>query len=212
MSLVVWPAGRPFVRAHEHAFGSTEFDPRTTGDRRFSPLTGESGAIPVLYAGTDDRTAAAETIFHRLPGRGRPRRIPLARYRSWQWSLVHPTRDLHLLALDAGLPDATDLVDGDAFTYASSRERAATLLHRSPDADGLLWVSRQLHDRPSTAIADLDSDGRCLLLVTRTTARSGGVARHELTADGPAIPFASTAGLERLDVIGDALGVTITRS
>ena len=212
MSLVVWPAGRPLVRAHEHAFGSTEFDPRTTGDRRFSPLTGEHSILPVLYAGTDDRTAAAETLFHRLPGRGRPRRIPLARYRSWQWSQLHPTRDLHLLALDAGLPDATELVDGDAITYARSRERAATLLHRNPDADGLLWVSRQLHDRPSTAVASLDSDGLCLLLVTPTAGRTGGVARHDLTADGPALPFASTAGLERLDVIGDALGVTIARS
>ena len=200
------------MRAHEHAFGSTEFAPRTTGDRRSSPLTDEHGILPVLYAGSDDRTAAAETLFHRLPGRSRPRRIPLARYRSWQWSQLHPTRDLHLLALDAGLPDATVLVDGDAITYASSRERAAALLHRNADADGLLWVSRQLHDRPSTAVASLDSDGLCLLLVTRTAARSGGVARHELTADGPAIPFASTAGLERLDVIGDALGVTIARS
>ena len=200
------------MRAHEHTFGSTEFDPRTTGDRRFSPLPVESGILPVLYAGSDDRTAAAETIFHRLPGRGRPGRVPLARYRSWQWSQLHPTRELHLLALDAGLPDATDLVDRDALTYARSRERAAALLHRSPDADGLLWVSRQLHDRPSTAVANLDTDGLCLLLVTTTAGRSGGVARHELTADGPAIPLASTAGLERLDVIGDTLGVTITRS
>ena len=211
MSLV-WPAGRPFVRAHEHAFGSTEFDPRTTGDRRFSPFASEHGVVPVLYAGSDDRTAAAETIFHRLPGRGRPRRVPLARFRSWQWSQLHPTRDLHLLALDAGLADATELVDGDALTYARSRERAAALLDQDPDADGMLWVSRQLHDRPSTAVASLDSDGLCLLLVTGTAARSGGVARRDLTADGPAVPFASTAGLERLDVIGDALGVTITRS
>ncbi len=212
MSWGVWPAGRPFVRAHEQAFGSTEFDPRTTGDRRFSPLTDEHGIVPMLYAGTDDRTAAAETIFHRLPGRGRPRRVPLARYRSWQWSQLHCTRDLHLLALDAGLPDATELVDGDALASARSRERAAALLHRNADADGLLWVPRQLHDRPSTAVSSLDRDGLCLLLVTRTAARSGGVARRDLTADGPALPFASTAGLERLDVIGDALGVTITRS
>ena len=200
------------MRAHEHAFGSTEFAPRTTGDRRSSPLTDEHGILPVLYAGSDDRTAAAETLFHRLPGHGRPRRVPLARYRSWQWSQLHPTRDVQLLALDAGLPDATDLVDRDALTYARSRERAAALLHRNPDADGLLWVSRQLHERPSTAVANLDSDGLCLLLVTRTAGRTGGVARHDLTADGPAIPFASTAGLERLDVIGDALGVTIARS
>ena len=119
---------------------------------------------------------------------------------------------MHLLALDAGLPDATEIVDGDAITYARSRERTAALLHRNPVADGLLWVSRQLHDRPSTAVANLDSDGLCLLLVTTTAARTGGVERHDLTADGPAIPFASTAGLERLDVIGDALGVTIARS
>ena len=210
--MAVWPAGRPFVRAHEHAFGSTESDPRATGDRRFSPFTADGVIVPVLYAGTDDRTATAETIFHRLAGRGRPRRVPLARYRSWQWSEVHPTRDLRLLALDAGLPDAAELVDGDALSCARSRQRAAELLRQHPDADGLVWVSRQLHDRPSTAVVNLDSDGLCLLLVTPTAGRSGGMARHDLAADGPAVPFATSAGLERLDVIGDELGVTITRS
>ncbi len=117
-----------------------------------------------------------------------------------------------MLTLDAGLPDAAEFVDGDALSYARSRQRAAELLRRHPDADGLMWVSRQLHDLPSTAVVNLDGDGLCLLLVTPTAGRSKVVARHDLAADGPAIPFATSAGLERLDVIGDALGVTITRS
>jgi hypothetical protein len=61
------------------------------------------------------------------------------------------------------------MVDWPAGRYARSQQRAAALLRRNPDADGLVWVSRQLHDRPSTAIASLDVSGDTLgVTITRT--------------------------------------------
>jgi hypothetical protein len=212
VTLLVWPAGRSFVRAHAHTFGSSELDARTTGDHRFSPLEVDGATVPVIYAGTDDRTAAAETIFHRLPGHGRPRRVPLDRYLGWQWSRVRAIRDLRLLAIDARLEGAADLVDDDALSYAHARHRAAELLLEHPDADGLLWASQQLHDRPSTVVIDIDAGALCVMLVGTSARREGGVCRHELEPDGPATPFATPVGQERLDVIGDALGVTVTRA
>lgn len=207
-----WPAGRSFVRAHSHEFGSTEFDTRTDVERRFSPLTLDRKLTPVIYAGSDDRTAAAETIFHWLPDRGRPRRVWLDRYRAWHWSRVRAARDLQLLPLDARTPGVEILVDGDASTYPDARDAAAELLREHPAVDGLIWASRQLHDRPSAVEVDVDADGMCLLLLGRAAGRAGGVDRGELTADEPVVPFATPEGVERLDVIGHQLDVTVTRS
>jgi hypothetical protein len=39
--------------------------------------------------------------------------------------------------------------------------------------------------------------------------RPGGVARHELYADGPPDPFFYPQGLERLYQLGDKLDITI---
>lgn len=200
------------TRAHSHAFGSTEFDRRDDVDARFSPLSVTGRSLPVIYGGDDDRTAAAESIFHRLPDQGRPRRVWLDRYRAWHWSTFAPSRDLRLLAIDHRLPDADVLVNGDASTYASSRRAAASLVTANPDIDGLAWVSRQLHDRPSSVTVGDDTADLCLLLLGRDVARTGGVSRGHLQATGPAMPFATAAGLERLDGIGHELGITVVRT
>ena len=210
--LLLWPAGRSFTRAHSHEFGSTEFDARADVDARFSPLYIAGELTPVLYAGADDLTAAAETIFRRLPDRGRPRRVWLDRYRAWHWSQVHARRDLRLLPLDARLAGADRLVDGDPATYPSARTEATRLLRVHPEADGFMWLSRQLHDHPSAASIEVDLAGVCLLLVGATRGRRAGVGRHDLTATHPVVPFASSAGLERLDAIAEQLDVTVVRT
>ncbi len=68
MNVLDWPAGRPLVRAHPHLFGSTEFDMRGPGTAhaRFSPVDIGGDTLPVIYAGVDDRTASAESIFHQM--------------------------------------------------------------------------------------------------------------------------------------------------
>lgn len=166
----------------------------------------------VIYGGTDDRVAAAETIFHRLPVQGRPRRVALDRYRAWQWSEVFARRDLLLLPLDATLPGAGTLVDGDATTYRQARARASALVDDHPWIDGFVWASHQLADEPSSVTIDVTDTGRCVLLIEDTNDRDGGVSRADLDAAGPSQPFATADGLERLDVIGDALDVTVVRA
>lgn len=208
---LVWPAGRPFTRAHSHEFGSTEHDDRAGVDFRFSPLYVAGALVPVLYAGSDDLTAAAETIFRNLPDQHR--RVSLDRYRAWQWSQVQAKHDLRLLPLDdTRLLDASVLVDGDATTYPQTRVEAAQLLEEDPALDGLIWRSHQLHDHPSSGALDLNTHEVCLLLVDATPGRTGGARRDELTSEQPVVPFAAPAGVERLDVIADQLDITVVRT
>lgn len=209
---VAWAAGRRLVRAHPHLFGSTEFDRRADAGARFSPLRLGGGLVGVLYAGDDDRTAAAETIFRGLAGPGRPRRVWLDRYRAWHWSPIAAVRDLTLLAVDQSLEGAAELIDGDAATYPHSRRRAAELLAAHPEVDGLAWCSRQLHDRPSSCEAAVDAAAVCVLLTAPAPGRRGGLGRDELAADGPVVPFATAEGVERLDRIAADLGVTVVRT
>lgn len=209
-----WPAGRTFTRAHPHMFGSTEFDSRPAGDAdtRFSPLEVAGQLVPALYGGVDDRTASAETIFHLLPAGNRPRRIRRSADATWQWSTVHPARDLRLAALDATYQDAAALVDGAAPTYPDTRDGAARLLADQPDIDGLVWASRQMHDQPSTVTVDLASTDVSLVLFAPTTSRTGGVHRHELDSTDPAVLFVSVTGLARLLRVGTELDVTVVVS
>lgn len=209
---IAWPAGQPLVRAHPHVFGSTEFDGRDEADCRFSPLHIDGRVVPVLYAGSDDTTAAAETVFRALPNGRRPRRVLLDRYRAWHWAKIAPQRRLALLPVDQTLEGASALVDGDAASYPASREGAATLLGAHSDVDGLVWASRQLHEQPSSERVDSAETRVCVLLVARTAGRAGGVSRGELKAVGPVVPFATAAGAERLDAIAVDLDITVVRS
>lgn len=145
--------------------------------------------------------------------RRRPRRVPLDRYRAWQWSEVLARRDLLLLPLDATLSGAGTLVDGDMTTYRQARARASALLRDHNRIDGFVWAFRQLADEPSSVTIDVTTDtGLCVLLIEDTHSRDGGVSRADLDAAGPSVPFATAEGLERLDVIGDALDVTVVRA
>ena len=115
MRVLTWEAGRAFTRAHSHLFGSSEFDDRTSTDLRFSPVRVGGHLAPVVYAGADDRTAAAETIFH-TGEHGRPPTVQLRPYLTWQWSTVRCTRDLRLAAIDATHHAAAEMVDGNQLT------------------------------------------------------------------------------------------------
>gem|GEM_PF-2804194 len=206
-----WPAGRAVTRAHPHLFGSTEFDRRPPGeaDARFSPLEVAGELVPVLYAGVDDRTASAETVFHLLPGGDRPRRISRSAHATWQWSTVHPTRDLRLAAIDASHPDAAALVDGGAATYTDVRAAAGRLLADQPHVDGLVWASAQLHDQPSSVTVDLATTAASIVLFGTAAGRTGGVRRDELDSDEAAVLFVGAAGQVRLLRVATELDVTV---
>jgi hypothetical protein len=114
-----------------------------------------------------------------------------------------------LVAVDRTLPDAATMVDTDATTYHASRAAAGALLAGSPDADGLVWCSHQLHDTPSQDDVEADDVALCVLLVSRP--HGTGVDRAELEALGPSIPFWLPGGMSRLDSIALDLDATVVR-
>ena len=203
-----WPAGRRISRAHPHLFGSAQLDERRDADARFSTIRSARTVIPVLYGGENDEAAASETIFHTVDaaaGAHRPRRVALDKYRSWQWSEVVTTRQLALVRLEGAGLDALDvtraeLIDGGRGSYPQTRAWAQALAGALPNADGLWWRSRQAPGRWA------------VMLFGRLRRRPGGVGPGDLTADSPTLPFATTAGLDRLDDIADGLDITVVRS
>ena len=202
-----WPAPLRIHRAHSHLFGSAQFDKRSGIDHRFSTIAVRGSVVPVLYGGETDEATASETIFHTVDtpdGQHRPRRVSLSKYASWQWSEVVTTRDLALIRLAKGGLEAlgatrAELILGGRESYQRTRAWAQSLAAAVPEADGMWWESRQ-------------SPGRwAVILFGPLTGRGGGVAQGELTADGPALPFRSAAGLARLDEIADSLEITVVR-
>jgi hypothetical protein len=161
----------------------------------------------VLYGGENDVTAASETIFHSVDtptGSALPRKVPLLRFASWQWSEIVTVRELHMIRLDdVGLAaistSRSDLIECGRPAYAVTRAWAEALANAVPASDGIWWMSRQ-------APAHM-----AVMLFGETPGREGGIASGDLDADGPALPFALPQGLDRLNEIGDELGITIDR-
>ena len=202
-----WPAGTRICRAHPHLFGSAGFDTRSDADSRFSTIRLRRTVIPVLYGGENDMAAASETIFHTVDtpaGAHRPRRVPLTKYRSWQWSEVITTRQTELVRLDdhglaaIGISRA-ELIEGGRGTYSETRTWAQALATALPDTDGMWWESRQAPEHWA------------VMLFGYLRSRPAGISGGDLTADGPAVPFASVEGLHRLDEIAETLDITVIR-
>jgi hypothetical protein len=187
-----------FVRAHPHTFGSSEFDSRHSGNHRWSPIHHRGAIVPVAYAGDNDATAAAETIFRRDIRGQRPPMVAARKYDTWQWSTLQPRRDLMLAnlspaALQTAAIDPDALLNGGADTYTATRGIAERLLNVHNHLDGLFWPSRRY------------ADGRSLVLF----GHPGATARSDLNARGPSVPFISTEGTERLRAIATMFDVTI---
>ena len=206
--LVIWAAGRPIVRAHPSIFGSTEFDRRCDADSRFSTIHPNGRVQGVLYGADNQDAAASETIFHTVPADRpgtpdpRPRQIPLGPYESWMWSTIACGRDLVLVDLDSDGLQAIGtvreiLILSGRRDYPQTRRWSEALWHAAPQADGLCWVSRQAPGRFALMLFEARDD------------RTGGVARHELFADGPPDPFFYPAGLDRLADLALRLNVTL---
>lgn len=194
------PAGTPLVRAHSHAFGSTEFDGRDGANARWSTIRVRRSVVPVIYAGEDDLTAASETIFRLGVDGRRPRSVFAEKYLTWQWSTIEPQRDLRLADLRdpalkmLGVPRAPLLNDGE-HSYPDTREWAEQLLATAPGFDGMVWYTRQTPTRR--------------LAYVLFAPPGGEVARDDLDAVGPAVPFTSIEGIERLRRIALDYDVTL---
>ncbi len=136
------------VRSYSVAHGVGAFNPGR-GDTRFAPVLDHRGeVVPTLYAGADEITALLETVFHDVHHTVEPRlvleRALLQRALVW----LAPPRALTLVdlrdqALTAlGLTRA-QLVATTSAHYPCTRTWAAWLHRARPEADGLLWHSRQ---------------------------------------------------------------------
>lgn len=201
----IWAASRPLVRAHSSAYGATELNQSRRSWSRFAPLIGGRGLVPTLYGAVDDVAAASETIFHTVAAgereEVRPRRIALADYRAFIWSTLASSRDLVLISLIGSDLAALgvnrrDLILSPNTAYARTQQWALALWNWFPDADGLVWKSRQEPTR------------RALLLWEVRPGHSG-IARNDLGVVEAPVPFLSPKGLDRLSASANALDIEL---
>jgi hypothetical protein len=176
-------AGTALVRVHHARFGATEFNPSARPPARFRPFG--DPVVPTLYAARDDDTAIAEGVFHDVPIRGE-RRLPRAAVNERVLSRLAPTRDLTLIALHGyglqrlGITHG-ELIEPPASAYAWTAEWGRALHAASPEADGLLWMSRRF-------------TGRAALMLF-----GDRVASADLAATDPPLNLWHGAGLELVE-------------
>ena len=145
-----WPAGQILFRVHPATFSPTGFNPSTHGNARFSPISNHSGMIvPTLYAGSTLDCALMETVFHDVPFVPGLKTLSKATHVAGRvYSTLLPTRELILLDLTAialrklGTP-RSELIDTPASHYPATRQWAVALHRQNPEAEGLIWTSRQ---------------------------------------------------------------------
>jgi hypothetical protein len=202
-----WPIGTRIARAHPHEFGSAQFDQREDADSRFSTIRYGGRVLPVLYGGQDDAAAMSETIFHTVDVAGspvRPRTVFVEKYLTWQVSTVATTRELSIVRFDddglAALGTSrAELIECDRRSYPCTREWAEAIARAIDDCDGIRWQSRQ------------DPDRWAAVLFGRVARRPGGLRSGDIVGRGPAVPFASQQGMDRLDGVALAFDITVVR-
>jgi hypothetical protein len=145
-----WGKGVTLFRVHRTVYSPIAFNPSKAGDARFSPLilpTGE--AVPTLYAGTTLDCALMETIFHDVPfAPGLKTVSKKTNVHGQMRSSMRATRDLSLIDLRSialrklGLT-RRELIDTEAVQYPVTRAYALRLYQQFPNAEGMIWTSRQ---------------------------------------------------------------------
>jgi RES domain len=149
-NLEIWEAHKPIVRVHHCGFGATEFNPGV-GSGRFHPLRDTAGhSVPTIYGSNSFEGALSETVFHGIPAAGPGKFFRQIALMPLLACTLQPARPLRLVQLRGyglsklGLTRA-QIIDSDKDEYPVTRAWGAALYHRVPEADGLIWMSRQ-HD------------------------------------------------------------------
>lgn len=144
--LTIWKAGRRLFRVHTHKVDADAYNPGY-GRGRFHPIRDANGnAIPTLYAADRIQGALSESVFRDVTSAtGRIHRDDL---QALLLSRLVQQSDLKLINLTGlalrrlGLT-RVQLIEAPPRHY-SHTARWAEALHRCcPDAQGLMWVSRQ---------------------------------------------------------------------
>jgi uncharacterized protein YjiS (DUF1127 family) len=143
----VWSAGQPLLRVAIDNLGSTEFA-NTTRPRRFAPvITLDGDNVPVLYAGSTDRCALAESTFHDVPDDISTRtQVSAARLRAMRLSTLRSEVDLRLADLtDRALPDLgvtrAELIGCGPAAYPATALWGTAAWQTG--FDGVVWNSRR---------------------------------------------------------------------
>ena len=143
------PKGQLLERVHPDRFGAAQSNPGAVGNARFSPIRNDKGeTIPTLYAGTTLDCALLETVFHDVPYTAGFKSIDKARLTGQVHSTLETHSDLNLVDLTTvalrklGV-SRKQLIETEKDQYPQTRPWAEALHRACPDAQGLMWVSRQ---------------------------------------------------------------------
>lgn len=185
--LETWEAIRPIIRVHHSTFGATEFNPGRGGGR-FHPLVDRGMPVATLYGSNSIEGALSETVFRFVPAAGPGKRIKQEALMPMVSCTLLPRRPLRLIQLrDAGLQKLgvtrAEMIESDVDQYPITRAWATALHGAVPDADGLIWTSRQ--HQASEAIMLFGTRVDRFELVVGTPPRSlfpGGDSWHHVVA------------------------------
>lgn len=141
--------GRQFHRIHAGNYTATAFNGTANGNARFSPIRNLAGEIiPTIYGADSLEGAAMETIFRDIGFLATDRFIDMSKFNGHQHSLLTVEKplkmvDLNSKALAALRLTRRDLIDTDGSRYGYTQKWAEAIHAIAPDAQGMIWVSRQ---------------------------------------------------------------------
>jgi hypothetical protein len=144
-----WGAGEIMHRVHDAVYPVDSFNPSPLGNARFSPIRDSAGnVIPTLYAATTPQGALMETVFHDVPYKPGFKRVSVGRLEGKLSSTLVFLSDFQLIDLGKiGLRrlgvHPHDLIDTTKAHYPETRKWAESLYAAYPQAQGLIWPSRQ---------------------------------------------------------------------
>lgn len=141
--------GEVLHRVHQSKYQADQFNRRTHGNARFSPIQDEQATpIPTLYAGTTMACALMETVFHDVPHTAGFKSFDKGKLVEQVHSTVMVERELQLVDL-ASVPlrklgvTRKQLIDTEKDQYPATRKWAEAIHRQCSQAQGLSWVSRQ---------------------------------------------------------------------
>jgi len=141
--------GELLHRVHLRRYQADHFNPGIQGNARFSPIKDADGQpVPTLYGGTTMECALMETVFHDVAHTAGFKSFDKAKLREQVHSMLKLAQPLHVIDL-ASVPlrklgvTRKQLIDSGKEQYPATRKWAEAIHHQCPQAQGLLWVSRQ---------------------------------------------------------------------
>ena len=142
--------GEILHRVHNAGYGFAQFNPGKGSRRtRFAPFDDASGnPIPSLYATSTLRSAIHETIFHNTRADATNKTIPIEDVHNRMHSEIRTKRTLNLVELrnptlnNWGIEQVA-LIGSNRELYHKTALWAAAIYNDFPQAEGLIWTSRQ---------------------------------------------------------------------